>query len=91
MCECVCSQTWYSVRLLDFSGNWDEALETGSVFPSYSLQSVKADMRRPDSTQRGAKEGGGGREEGRVKRRDAVCDVCVKWEDLGDRINPREY
>ena len=20
VCECVCSQTWYSVRLLDFSG-----------------------------------------------------------------------
>ena len=37
-----------SVRLLDSSGNWDEALETGSVFPSYSLQSVKADMRRSD-------------------------------------------
>jgi hypothetical protein len=41
------------------------------------------------------------REEGRGKRREAGCDVCVcvcvcvcmyvcvKWEDLGDRINPR--
>ena len=52
VCECMCSraasQTWYLVRLLDFSGDWDEALETDSVFPSYSLQSVKADMRRSD-------------------------------------------
>ena len=30
-----------------------------------------------DSTQRGEEEG---REEGRVKRRGAGCDVCVKWE-----------
>ena len=37
----VCSQTWHSVRLLGFSGGWDEALETGSVFPTYSLQSGK--------------------------------------------------
>ena len=37
---------------------------------------------------------GRGGEKGRVKRRQAGCDVCVlsvKWEDLGDRINPREY
>jgi len=40
-CVYVCSQTWYSVRLLDFSGSWDEALETGSVFPTYALQSGK--------------------------------------------------
>jgi hypothetical protein len=37
VCLYVCSRTWHSVRLLDFSGGWDEALETGSVFPSYSL------------------------------------------------------
>jgi hypothetical protein len=39
VCMCtVYSQVWYSVRLLDFSGGWDETLETGgSVFPSYSL------------------------------------------------------
>ncbi len=40
-CVYVCNQTWYSVRLLDFGGSWDEALETGSVFPTYSLQSGK--------------------------------------------------
>jgi hypothetical protein len=34
VCVNVCSQTWHSVRLLDFSGGWDEALETGSVFPT---------------------------------------------------------
>jgi hypothetical protein len=40
-CVYVYSQTWCSVRLLDFSGGWDEALETHSVFPTYALQSVK--------------------------------------------------
>ena len=41
MCVYVCSQTWNSVRLLDFSGGWDEALETGSAFLTNSLQSGK--------------------------------------------------
>jgi hypothetical protein len=32
---------WHSIRLLDFNGGCDEALETGGVYLSYSLQSGK--------------------------------------------------
>ena len=32
-CVYVCSQTWYSVRLLDFSGGWDEARKLAASFP----------------------------------------------------------
>ena len=42
LCKCdVNSKSWYSVRLLDFSYGCDEALETGSVYLSDSLQSGK--------------------------------------------------
>ena len=53
-----------------------------------------------DSTQRGKEEGreegrrrGGRRGEWRVKRRGqgVMCVWSGKWEDLGGRINPREY